>query len=150
MYKEGFKLIGISLGKKTNNAEGQSVQDIGGLWQRFEKEQIFDKIPNKLDFEVVAVYHSYEGDHTNPFAYFIGCRVADDVEVPSDLESLRVDAGNYQLFVAKGKMPDCIGEAWSNIWIEAKDRAYTADYEVYGEKSQDWSNAEVDIFISIR
>ncbi len=30
------------------------------------------------------------------------------------------------------------------------DRAFTADFEVYGEKAQNPSDAEVDIFIAVK
>ena len=41
---EDFNIIGISM--VTTNKNGQSIKDIGTLWQRFEKEQIAVKIPN--------------------------------------------------------------------------------------------------------
>lgn len=40
-------------------------------------------------------------------------------------------------------------EAWNQVWTSDINRSYTADYEVYGSKSTDLENAEVDIFIAV-
>ena len=45
---EEIKLIGISLGRKTTNLNGQSGIDCGSLWQKFEMEGCAEKIPNKI------------------------------------------------------------------------------------------------------
>ena len=141
-------LIGISLKSKTTNEHRQSNTDCGNLWQKFEKESVFNKIENKLSDEIFAVYHNYEGDHTKPFSYFIGCKVAEGTEVPEDLDSLTTAKGTFHKTVAKGKMPDCVANAWREIWKkDDSSRAYKADFEVYDERSHDWQNAEVDIFI---
>ena len=47
-------------------------------------------------------------------------------------------------------MPDCIVNAWRNIWTAKLDRAYNYDFEIYDERSKDWNNAEADIFLSVR
>ena len=145
---ETFKLIGLQLGKKTTNENGQSSTDCGTLWQKFETENLVEKIPNLLGNEIYAVYFNYEGDHTKPFSYFIGCKVAIDAAVPNGMDSLLVPAGNYSQLTAKGKMPDCITNSWKDIWSSKIDRSYNYDFERYDERSKDWSNAEVDIFVS--
>lgn len=142
-------LIGLKLPSKTTNENNQSMKDCGELWTRFEKEEVFKKIPNKLSEEVLAVYHDYEGDHTQPFSYFIGCKVEEGTELPDGLRSLTIPAGNYQKVTAKGEMPNCIAEKWREIWESDIPRIYKTDYEVYDERSQDWSNAEVDIYLSV-
>ena len=72
---EEITLIGLSLGATTTNANGQSGKDCGVLWQKFEKDNYAESIPQKLTNEIVAVYHKYEGDFTRPFSYFIGMKV---------------------------------------------------------------------------
>jgi predicted transcriptional regulator YdeE len=76
------KLIGLALKGKTTNINEQSSTDCGNLWQEFEKGKYAETIPNKLTDEILAVYHQYEGDHTESFSYFIGCKVKADTEVP--------------------------------------------------------------------
>jgi predicted transcriptional regulator YdeE len=146
---EEFKLIGLPLETKTTNDNGQSAIDCGNLWQKFITGDYAEKIPGKSGKEIFAVYHSYEGDHTGPFSFFIGCKVKAGTKIPAGMESLVISGGNCQIFKAKGKMPDCIVNAWEEIWNSDIPRAYLADYEVYGEKSKDRNNGEIDIFISV-
>ena len=149
LKKASFRLIGLALPGKTSNTNGQSNIDCGKLWQQFEKENWFARIPGKSSNEIFAVYHEYEGDHNAPFSYFIGCRVHQDTEVPVGMSSLTIPEGAYQMFLAKGKMPDCIANAWRLIWSADIQRAFIKDFEVYDERSQNWEQAEVDIFISV-
>ena len=147
---EEITLIGLSLQTKTTNAHGQSKIDCGNLWQEFEKGNYADKIPGKLNDEIFAVYHQYEGDHTKPFSYFIGGKVKSGTDVPKGLNGLIIPNGEYQHIIARGKMPDCVAHAWKDIWSSDIPRAYQADFEIYDERSKDWNNAEVDIFLSIK
>ena len=41
---EEITLIGISLGRKTTNLNGQSAIDCGSLWQKFELENCAEKM----------------------------------------------------------------------------------------------------------
>jgi len=78
--KDEFKLIGLKLNNKTTNESGRSGIDCGNLWQKFETENFVEKIPGRLSDEIYAVYYDYEGDHTKPFSYFIGCKVKFDTQ----------------------------------------------------------------------
>ena len=147
---EEIKLIGLALGTKTTNEMGQSNTDCGNLWQKFENENYANRIPDKLSDEILAVYHRYEGDHTQPFSYFIGCKVKAGTKVPEGMDSLIISKALYEKINANGKMPDCVANTWKGIWNSNMPRAYKADFEVYDEKSKDWSKAEVEIFISIK
>ncbi len=144
----GFKLIGLKLSNKTTNEGGQSGIDCGNLWQKFETGNFAEIIPGKLSNEVYAVYFDYEGDYSKPFSYFIGCKVGVDTEVPPGMDSLRIPSGSYLKITTKGKMPDCIINSWKDIWDSEINRAYQYDFEVYDERSKNWNNAEVDIFVS--
>ena len=146
---EEFQLIGLALPGKTTNENGQSGIDCGSLWQKFENGNYAEKIPGKSGDEIYAVYHEYEGDHTRPFSYFIGCKVGAGMQTPEGMDSLTIPSGRYQKIVSSGQMPDCLVNSWKGIWSSGIRRAYQADFEVYDERSRDWNNAEVDIFISI-
>ncbi|CAN5914992.1 hypothetical protein BH11BAC7_BH11BAC7_20170 [soil metagenome] len=150
IHLEQFKLIGLSLGRKTTNENVQSAIDCGYLWQKFEKENYADKITGKISDEIIAVYYEYEGDHTKPYSYFIGYKVNANAVVPEGLDSIIIPKANYQQLTAKGKMPDCVANTWMEIWKSEIPRAYQADFEVYDERSKDWNNSEVDIFLSVR
>ena len=145
-----INLIGLSLQTKTTNENGQSGVDCGKLWQKFETENFAGKIPGRVSDQIFAVYHRYEGDYTRPFSYFIGCEVKPGTEVPIGMDSLTITKGTHQKFTAKGKMPDCIAETWKEIWNSGISRAYETDFEVYDERSRNWNDAEVDIFVSVK
>lgn len=145
---DGFKLIGIKLPHKTSNVDGKSQADCGNLWHRFNEETIKDKIPGKISDDIYAVYYGYDGDHTTQFSYFIGCRVKMDTRTPEGLDGVFIPAGKYQRIIARGPMPDCVINAWKKIWASKDSRGYQYDFEVYGEKSKDWKNAEVEIYVS--
>jgi len=146
--KPEFKLIGLKLENRTNNENGQSSIDCGNLWQKFEKENFAERIPDKLSDEIYAVYFDYESDHTKPFSYFIGCKVQIGTHTPQDMVDLIIPAGSFIKVIAKGKMPDCVANSWKDIWNSSIERAYKYDFEIYDDRSKDWSNAEVDIFVS--
>ena len=148
LEKNEFKLIGLKLDHKTTNEGGQSGIDCGNLWQKFEKESFIDKIPNKLSDEIYAVYFDYEGDYTKPYSYFIGCKVKINAKTPQDMDNLLIPASSFNKVIAKGKMPECVANSWKEIWISKIERSYKYDFEIYDERSKDWNNAEVDIFVS--
>ena len=146
---EEITLIGLSLGTSTTNAGGQAAIDCGTLWQKFEKGNYTETIPEKLTDEIVAVYHNYEGDFTKPYSYFIGVKVKPDAKIPDGLEKLSIPKASYQKIESKGIIPDCIANSWKEIWNSNMARAYKADFEVYDHRSKDWKSGEVDIFISV-
>lgn len=147
---DGFKLIGLKLPHKTTNEGGQSSKDCGNLWQQFEQVGVADRIPTWAGDAVYAVYYEYEGDHTQPFSYFIGCKAAPEAEAPAGLDSLLIPEGSYTKVTAKGQMPDCIASAWREVWNSGLPRAYRYDFEVYDERSKDWNDAEVELFVGVR
>jgi predicted transcriptional regulator YdeE len=145
-----LKLVGLKLDNKTTNEKGQSAIDCGELWNKFENEKVIMQIPGKLNNDIYAVYYDYDGDHTKPFSYFIGTRVKENVQIPEGMTSLNIPEQNYTKVTSKGKLPDCIANYWIDIWNTAIDRSYSFDFEVYDERSKDWNNGEVDIFVSTR
>ncbi len=146
--KNAFRLIGLRLESKTTNENNQSGKDCGNLWRKFETDKVFDLVPQKLSDEVYAVYYDYEKDERSPFSYFIGCKVGEDAEIPSGLYDLRVPSQNYMKISARGVMPECISEVWRKIWNSDLKRNFGFDFEIYDERSRDWNNAEVDVYIS--
>ncbi len=147
--KSKFHLIGLKLDSKTTNEDNQSSKDCGNLWQKFEKDKIVDLIPDKLSNEIYAVYFDYEKDETKAFSYFIGCKVGGNTKVPKNLMRLEIPSQKYMKFTAKGVMTGCVTDTWKKIWHSDIQRTFGFDFEVYDERSKDWNNAELDIYISI-
>ncbi len=146
---EPFCVIGISV--RTTNENGQGAIDIGGLWGRFFSEQVLEAIPNKVDNVIYSIYTEYEQDHTRPYTTIIGCRVEHLDEIPSGMKGIRIEGGTYAQLSARGDMQQgFVGSKWYEIWNSDLNRAYTADYEVYGEKAHNPADAEVDFLIAIK
>lgn len=144
-----FKVSGIST--RTTNQQGKAAKDIPALWQEFMEGHISEMLPGKLDQDVYCVYTDYEGDHNLPYTVVIGHKVNPDETVPKGLNSVFVQKSNYVKKTAKGDLTKgaAVIDAWMEIWNSDIPRSYTSDFEVYGDKSMDPSNAEVDIFVAI-
>jgi predicted transcriptional regulator YdeE len=146
---EYFAIIGLAI--RTTNENGQSTNDIPNLWNKFLSENIIEQIPNKIDNSIYCVYTDYEKDYTKPYTTILGCKVENLAVIPEGLTGITINKGNYQVFTAKGKLTEgIVFEEWVKIWNANIPRAYSADFEVYGEKAQDPNNAEIDIFIAIK
>ncbi|MEE3999403.1 effector binding domain-containing protein [Tenacibaculum sp. FZY0031] len=146
--KEPFYVVGISV--RTTNENQQAAKDIPALWQRFMSENIAEQIPNKLSNEIYAVYTDYESDYTKPYTTIIGCKVSEIDAIPKGLVSKKITAPSYKTYIAKGSLTDnIVYNKWLEIWNKDINRAYTSDYEVYGAKASDPTNAEVIICIGI-
>lgn len=143
-----FKIIGIAVA--TTNENGLSAKDIGELWERFYSENIGSKIPNPISDDIYAVYTDYETDYTGKYTTIIGMEVAHLDDIPQGLTGYTIEGGQYNKYLAKGTMPNAIVAVWQQIWSEDKklNRKYTADFEVYGSKSQNGADAEVAIYIA--
>ena len=146
---EPFQVIGISI--RTSNENNQTTSDIGSLWARFMIENILQKIPNKISDAILSIYTNYESDHTKPYDTILGCKVSSLDEIPVGMVGQSFEGGTFAKFVSKGDVTKgAIYNTWVEIWNTNLNRLYTADFEIYGEKAKDPSNAEVDIFVAIR
>lgn len=144
-----FTVIGISV--RTTNENGQSAKDIGELWNKFMAEGISDKIPNKIDGTIYSIYTEYESDHTKPYTTILGCKVGNLGTIPNGMVVKTFKGGNCTKFVSKGDLTKgAVYETWSKIWNTDLNRTYSADFEVYGEKAQNPTDAEVEIFVATK
>lgn len=146
---DSFKIIGIAV--KTTNKNGQAMTDMGQLWNRFYSDDLISKIPNKTGKDIYSIYTDYESDYKGAYTAIIGCKVTTLDSIPTGLIGREFSGGQYLKYTAKGKMPDAVINQWKAIWNRDNElsRKYTADFEVYGQKSQNPENAEVDIYIAV-
>ena len=144
-----FKVIGIAV--NTTNKNGQSAQDIGQLWGKFMSEGIAEKIPNKIDASVFSIYTNYQGDHTKPYDTILGCKVSSLEEIPDGMIGQAFDGGTYGKFVSKGDLTKgVVFGTWAEINQRKLDRVFTADFELYGEKAQNPTDAEVEVYVGVK
>ncbi len=146
---EPFNVIGIKV--RTSNANGQSAQDIGQLWGKFMSEGILQQIPNRIDDSVFSIYTNYQSDHTEPYDTILGCKVNSLENIPEGMVGQSFDGGTYGKFISKGDLTKgVVFGTWSEIWESDLDRVFTADFELYGTRAQNPSDAEVDVLVAIK
>lgn len=146
---EAFTVIGIPT--RTTNKNNQSAADIGALWNKFMSEDILQKIPNKANEDIYSIYTEYEGDYTKPYTTILGCKVKNTDIIPEGMVAINIQSYNYATFTAKGDLQEgLVYKKWLEIWNMDLDRAYEADFEIYGSKAQNPNDAEVDIYIGMK
>ena len=144
-----FSVIGISI--RTTNEDGQSIQDIPALWNKFMSEGIIERIPGKAGNALYCIYTDYEKDHTKPYTTILGCKVLSLENIPNGMIGKTIEEASYTKYVAKGNVQEgIVFNEWLKIWNSNLQRTFTSDFEVYGENAQDPANAEVDIFIAVK
>jgi predicted transcriptional regulator YdeE len=144
-----FPVIGITV--RTSNAEGKASVDIPALWERFWTTDVAAKVPGRISNDIYSIYTEYDGDYTQPYTTLIGYKVDNLDHIPEGLIGIMIPEGPYLKRTAKGKLSEgVVFDAWTDIWNSKISRAYTADFEVYGERSGNPDAAEVDIFLAIR
>ena len=111
--KEQKYFIGLAL--RTNNRECSSAMPAHK--EKFFKENIPAKIPNRIGGDILALYTDYEGDYTGDYSWVLGCEVTSLDEVPKGLVGKVISASKYAVFTTKGAFPQGLIAAWQEIWI---------------------------------
>jgi predicted transcriptional regulator YdeE len=156
MHQSAFSIAGIEV--RTSNAkEATSEGVIGKEWQKFFQEGVLEKIPNKLDGNIYAVYSDYTSDHNGEYSLTIGAKVAEGSSVPPGLVLKTVPAGNYAILTSdKGPVAKVVTAAWRRVWgLEQKKslggtRAYKADFELYDRRAANPEDSQVDIYLGLK
>ena len=150
----GFEVIGIEV--RTNNAsEATGAGAIPKQWQRLFAEGVLNRIPDRLDQSIVAVYTNYASDANGEYSFVLGAKVKPGSKAPSGMVAVPVPAGKYLEFVtAKGPGAEVVPPAWMQIYgyfqaHPAPARAFETDYEVYSETS-DPNAVQAHIFIGVK
>lgn len=137
--------IGLEL--RTNNAECSDAMPAHK--ERFFNESVLDKIPNKINGNILALYTDYEGDYTQPYSWILGCEVSDIDEVSEGLIGKAIPAARYAVFTTRGPFPQGLIAAWEAIWKSNLPRCYTCDFEEYRAAFDPQKNPEVKVYIAI-
>ena len=150
-----FTVIGIAA--RTSNAKEMTSDGvIGKQWGRIFQEGLLEKIPNKADQNIVAVYTDYAGDHDGEYTFLLGARVTSEANLPAGMVAKRIPAGKFAVFTSeKGPAPQVVPTTWMKInslpqSATGGDRVYAADYEIYDERAVDPQNLQVDIYVGIK
>jgi predicted transcriptional regulator YdeE len=153
--KSAFTLIGIAA--RTSNALEMSGKGIiTKQWQRVMSEKLIEKIPNRADPDILAMYTDYESDATGQYTFLIGAKVTSADSVPIGMVAKHVPAGKYSVFTSeKGPVWEVVPKIWQKVWSTSAsemdgERAFVADFEVYDERATDPQNAVVDVWVGMR
>lgn len=112
MKTMGLKIIGIAV--RTTNKDGQSARDIGELWGQFYSQNLLETIPNKLSNDIYSIYTDYKSDFTDEYTTLIGLQVSSLDTIPSGLIGRQFPTETFEVFTAKGEMPQAV----MNIWLD--------------------------------
>jgi CubicO group peptidase (beta-lactamase class C family)/predicted transcriptional regulator YdeE len=150
-----FTVAGIAV--RTSNAKEMTADGvIGKQWGRLMQEGLFEKIPNKADKSIIAVYTDYASDKNGEYTFLLGARVTSDSNLPAAMVAKKIPGGRFALFTTeKGPAPKVVPETWMRINSLPKaavggDRVYQADFEIYDERAMDPQNLQADVYVGIR
>ena len=114
-------------------------------------EGVLQQIPNRIDDTVFSIYTNYQSDHTEPYDTILGCKVSSLENIPEGMTGQAFEGGTYEKFVSKGDLTKgVVYGTWAEIWEQKLGRTYTADFEMYGERAQNPTDAEVDVLVAIK
>jgi predicted transcriptional regulator YdeE len=156
VHQDEFSIVGI---EARTSAEQEMAGDgqIAALWQKFYQDHVLEKIPNKSDKNIYAVYTDYSRDRMGAYTVVIGAKVRDKTPAPAGMALKTIPAGQYVILTSeRGAADEVIPAAWQRIWaLEDKDqlggkRAYKSDYEVYAPGATDPQNTQADLYIGLR
>ena len=141
-------IIGIFI--NTTNESGKSQIDIAQLWNGFQTQNIMAKIPNRVGNDVYAVYTNYQGDHTQPYDFFIGCAVSSFEEIPDGMKGISIAAGSYGKIEATGENSQkAVFDAWQQVWNSEMNRVYQTDFERYTPTNIP-GNFDISVFVGLK
>lgn len=149
-------VVGIAI-RTSNLQEMTPNAQIGNHWARFFRDKWLEKIPDKADSDILAVYTDYASNQDGEYTLLIGARVQQiKGNLPAGLVVKGVPPINFARFrTGTGPVSRVVPETWTRVWASTEpelggSRAYRADFEVYDQRARDPQNAEVDIYIGIR
>ena len=154
LHVDSFSVIGIQT--RTTNAEEAKNSSIGKLWARIAGEDLFDRIPHRVDGHIVAVYSDYESDKDGAYTYTLGAKVTSSHDIPAGMGAVKVISGDYAMFTAQGGAPPQMTvDLWKRIWSLEKPgplhRAYKTDFEVhYKGLNAHPPDTHIDVYIGVQ
>src|SRR5579863_5864276 len=137
--------IGLEL--RTSNEECSTAMPAHK--DKFFRQNIASKIPNKISGNILALYTDYEGDYSKPYSWILGCEVSSLDEIPAGLVGKVIPESKYAIFTTQGEFPQGLITAWQAVWKSNLPRSYTSDFELYRSDFDPQKNPEVKVYIAI-
>ena len=154
VYLEEKMVEGITA--RTNNHASDMGMVIGGLWNRFYQEGVYENIKEKADRKAIGLYTEYAGGVDDDYTIMVCCAVDEKTGNRSGgrtagCEVRKIPAGRYARFKIVCDMRTssaAVSEAWQEIWETDLPRTYICDFEEY--QNEDMRHAEVHIYIGLK
>ncbi len=155
-----IKLVGITC--RTNNShirkKNSSLDGITPTVQKYFNDQFSTRIINRKSPGITyCAYTDYESDFNGDYTFFIGEEVTlfenTDEE---EMQELVIPTQKYAKFTNQsGPMPTVCLDMWKSIWkMKPYDlgglRSYVTDFELYDQRSTDYYNTVLDIYIGLK
>ena len=140
---EHFPIVGVEI--RTSNAR---EAEIGRLWERFLKEGLVTRIPDKTDSNLIAFYSNYATDENGEYDFLLGAKVNAVAAIPRGMAVKNAPTSRYAVFRAEAGPPQkVVPELWRRIWAEPRtpeySRSYKGDFELYKGESP------VEIYVAV-
>lgn len=159
--KPSFKLIGYEL--KTTCKDGQNHRDIPAFWQKYLREGMGCRIPNRVhedswvELGICADFDLESGD----LSYIIGMEATSFDDVPDDMVCREFPEAKYAVFttpkVPQDQFAASIQSTWGTIFSEwfphsGYEHAGSAEFEYYDERCHPKLHElfQMDIYIPIK
>ncbi|CAN7202042.1 GyrI-like domain-containing protein [Paenibacillus sp. LjRoot56] len=151
-----FTLAGIST-VTTNEAEFSDKGKIGKLFEQYYLHNISGQLAAYVQQDGhYSCYFNYEQGDAGRYEVMVGVHVREDLQgqYPESVKTFTVPAAKYAVFVTeRGPIIEVVQRAWGDIWEwshqSGNDRAFTGDFEYYGQNI-DPNDGQAEIYIAIR
>lgn len=135
------------LAGRTNNASPEMGMVIGGLWQKYYGEGIYQSIGGKMNEKALGIYTDYENDETGDYTIMVACETLGE-QIPESVVVRNIPAGKYAKFIVRGDQQRAVAEFWMKLWAMDLPRAYVCDFEEY--QNDNIEEAEIHVYIGLK
>jgi predicted transcriptional regulator YdeE len=143
----------VILGVALRTSPERAATDIPLFWQKFLSDGIARSLPAaKPDSPLYAVYCDYESDHRGPYTMVLGVAVEPTTQVPEGRRRVRIPAGAYASFVAKGEPKTALWQTWThvnNAFEDRERRRFIADFERYAPNPFSATSVEAEVVVGL-
>ncbi len=150
---EAFIVVGLQA--RTSNAQEMTREAvIPQQWEQLMKSNALERISNRIDSSIIALYTDYESDANGDYTYLLGVKVSSVADVPPEMTVKEAPSGSYAVIVSElGPVAEVVVGAWKRIWADSElsaRRNYAADFEVYDHRAANPQSAQVDVYVGIK
>jgi len=143
----------VIIGPSVRTSPATAGTDIPALWQSFMAGGMASKLPaRKDDAHLYAVYCDYQTDSAGRYTMVLGVAADAAAPIAEGTRRVRIPAGKYASFVAKGDPAKVIWQTWMHVnteWDGRARRRYIADFERYDPSAMSPGKAEAAIVVGI-